>query len=242
MINFFRKKRKKMAADNNTLKYARYAIGEIVLVVVGILIALQINNWNENQKKAALELDILKEVRNGLTTDLEDAIFNLNSHKEKFRSQQIFIEWLESNRTFHDSLSSHIGVSHYGTYFQSNEGPYQTLKQLGMRTIKNDSLRNQISSLYDLSYQQYDVYNGVYKEMSDKLHLESANYFNELDFFRNNMKPTNIKGLRLSNNYKFHLKTLTNFNEILIYQTIPNIVDQISKTLIMINTEIENRN
>jgi len=50
MINFFRKIRKKLADDNKPLKYMRYAIGEIVLVVVGILIALSINNWNEDQQ------------------------------------------------------------------------------------------------------------------------------------------------------------------------------------------------
>jgi len=50
MIPFFRKIRKKLADDNKPLKYLRYAIGEIVLVVIGILIALQINNWNENRK------------------------------------------------------------------------------------------------------------------------------------------------------------------------------------------------
>jgi hypothetical protein len=49
MINFFRKIRKKLADDNKPLKYIRYAIGEIVLVVIGILIALQINNWNEER-------------------------------------------------------------------------------------------------------------------------------------------------------------------------------------------------
>jgi len=47
MIPFFRKIRKKMADDNRPLKYMRYAVGEIVLVVIGILIALRINNWNE---------------------------------------------------------------------------------------------------------------------------------------------------------------------------------------------------
>jgi len=49
MINFFRKIRKKMADYNKPLKYMRYAIGEIVLVVIGILIALSVNNWNENK-------------------------------------------------------------------------------------------------------------------------------------------------------------------------------------------------
>ena len=50
MINFFRKTRKKLADDNKPMKYMRYAIGEIILVVIGILIALQINNWNEERK------------------------------------------------------------------------------------------------------------------------------------------------------------------------------------------------
>ena len=62
MIPFFRKIRKKMADDNRPLKYARYAIGEIVLVVIGILIALQINTWNEEKKnkKAKKESDGIK--------------------------------------------------------------------------------------------------------------------------------------------------------------------------------------
>jgi hypothetical protein len=55
MIPFFRKIRKKMADDNRPLKYMRYAIGEIVLVVIGILIALQINTWNEDRKKRITE-------------------------------------------------------------------------------------------------------------------------------------------------------------------------------------------
>lgn len=51
MIKFFRKIRKKLLAENRFNKYFLYAIGEIVLVVIGILIALQINNWNENRKE-----------------------------------------------------------------------------------------------------------------------------------------------------------------------------------------------
>ena len=71
MIPFFRKIRKTLADDNKPLKYFRYAIGEIVLVVIGILIALQINNWNENRKvvqdiaqtKNALKKELAKTVR-----------------------------------------------------------------------------------------------------------------------------------------------------------------------------------
>jgi hypothetical protein len=56
MIGFFRKIRKQLADDNKFWKYSRYAIGEIVLVVIGILIALSINNWNDQQ----IEIEKLK--------------------------------------------------------------------------------------------------------------------------------------------------------------------------------------
>jgi hypothetical protein len=72
MIPFFRKIRKKMADDNRPLKYMRYAIGEIVLVVIGILIALQINNWNEGKNQKRVLNDILQSIANGVQSDLRE--------------------------------------------------------------------------------------------------------------------------------------------------------------------------
>jgi len=60
MLKFFRKIRKDLLSDGKTGKYLKYAIGEIVLVVIGILIALQINNWNENRKDARMEIQVLR--------------------------------------------------------------------------------------------------------------------------------------------------------------------------------------
>jgi len=74
MIPFFRKIRKKMADDNRPLKYARYAIGEIVLVVIGILIALQINTWNEGRK----EKNKAKVYTDKLINDIAQDTVNIN--------------------------------------------------------------------------------------------------------------------------------------------------------------------
>jgi len=69
MIPFFRKIRKTLADDNKPLKYLRYAIGEIVLVVIGILIALQINNWNEERKDRKIEISYLERLLSEVKKD-----------------------------------------------------------------------------------------------------------------------------------------------------------------------------
>ena len=74
MIKFFRKIRRQLLTENKFTKYLIYAIGEIVLVVIGILIALQINNWNENRKNNTLERAFIK----SLITDLNIDINRLN--------------------------------------------------------------------------------------------------------------------------------------------------------------------
>jgi len=66
MIKFFRKIRQKMLKENKFSKYLLYAIGEIILVVIGILIALQINNWNENRKNSNEEIAILQSLDKNL--------------------------------------------------------------------------------------------------------------------------------------------------------------------------------
>jgi hypothetical protein len=94
MINFFRRIRKKMADDNKPLKYMRYAIGEILLVVVGILIALYINNWNEERQEKRLVQSYAK----SLISDLEGDILTI----EDVRSQMIEL------KTRIDTLSNHL--------------------------------------------------------------------------------------------------------------------------------------
>ena len=70
MIKFFRKIRQKLLSENKFSKYLMYAIGEILLVVIGILIALNINNWNEKQKELAKEQLILKQLNSEYKSNL----------------------------------------------------------------------------------------------------------------------------------------------------------------------------
>jgi len=69
MIKFFRKIRYDLMKKNKTGKYLKYAIGEIILVVIGILIALQINNWNETSKNEREQIVFLNNLKNDLNND-----------------------------------------------------------------------------------------------------------------------------------------------------------------------------
>ena len=82
MIKFFRHIRQKLLSEDRFSKYLLYAIGEIVLVVIGILIALQINNWNENRINNKLELQYLKR----LEKDIRESI-KLTTYYKDFQVQ-----------------------------------------------------------------------------------------------------------------------------------------------------------
>ncbi|WGK65860.1 DUF6090 family protein [Croceiramulus getboli] len=81
MIKFFRHIRQSMINQNRTRKYLLYAIGEIILVVIGILIALQINNWNEERKQENLEQDYLQALKKEFENNLKEAdrVIKLNA-------------------------------------------------------------------------------------------------------------------------------------------------------------------
>jgi len=85
MIKFFRKIRKTLADDNKPIKYLRYAIGEIVLVVIGILIALSINNWNQEKQQKKVLNNIYATIKADLQQDILniDEIINISQPIEK---------------------------------------------------------------------------------------------------------------------------------------------------------------
>ena len=71
MIKFFRKIRHNLLSEGKTRKYFKYAFGEILLVMIGILLALQVNNWNQQRKDRNQEQFIIERLKNDLASDIE---------------------------------------------------------------------------------------------------------------------------------------------------------------------------
>ncbi|MBN3521005.1 hypothetical protein JYB62_13430 [Algoriphagus lutimaris] len=101
MISFFRKIRQKLLQQNRVTRYLVYALGEIFLVVVGILIALQVNNWNEERKDRKREIDYLYRILSEIERDsasLHSSI-NLTSNKVEQGKRLLSLNKLDSNLT-----------------------------------------------------------------------------------------------------------------------------------------------
>jgi len=123
MIPFFRKIRKKMADDNRPLQYMRYAIGEIVLVVVGILIALQINTWNNELIEKRKEQSVLIGLHETFSINLDNLNDIMAISIAAFDSSKKLLSLMgpsasDYTSTEVDSLISHM--INYSTYDPSS--------------------------------------------------------------------------------------------------------------------------
>ena len=74
MINLFRKFRRQHAGENDVPKYLRYAFGEIALIIIGIIISLQLDNWNTSRKQNVQFNDVLEQLYNDINTDLQNRL------------------------------------------------------------------------------------------------------------------------------------------------------------------------
>ena len=150
MIPFFRKIRKKMADDNKPLKYLRYALGEVLLIVIGILIALSINNWNTNRNKKEYEQFYIQ----GMINDIELDILNLNSRitidSLKVKSGKYLLNHFKNPTKKKDSLLlKHFSNTIPSTGYNLTDNVFEDLKASGrLNYISNDALRKKIQEYY----------------------------------------------------------------------------------------------
>jgi hypothetical protein len=162
MIKFFRKIRKQLADDNKPLKYVWYAIGEIVLVVIGILIALSINNWNNERSDRDKEMVILTEMIRNLNMNIKQFSAEIVNQDSIIRNIDVIMDQIKNNTPFHDSLGIKYASISWTEEFNFANSAFETLKTTGLDLISSDSLREQIISLFNVRYLRIsDVINKI---------------------------------------------------------------------------------
>lgn len=149
MLKLFRNIRQNLIMENKTSKYLKYAIGEIVLVVIGILIALQVNNSNEGRKQRQVELKYFYNLRNDLLADDEllNGMIDLADGKVKAARNVNLKANADSIGSVYD-FSNEMLTLIFVDEFRPNDNTYEEMKSSGnFSTIKNEELKLKLMNL-----------------------------------------------------------------------------------------------
>ena len=192
VINFFRNIRKKLADDNKPLKYLRYAIGEIVLVVIGILIALQINNWNEDRKAQNKTHAYLVMLSDELKTNLEllDRSKTMAEEHRDYNLNTLNVLNSDSAKTL-DLDEFYVLTVSKGPFGKMElvRSSFDDLINSGaLENVRDSTLRNQVFSIESAFKRYENSYNAVWSVWEQQIrpyHLEHLNESRLVTYFRN---------------------------------------------------------
>lgn len=230
MIKFFRKIRQNLLSEGKTKKYLKYALGEIILVVIGILIALGINNWNERKNDRNKEIVYLNRLTTNLKSDIQlyDLIIKKDSSliKDLKKMSSDYLHGQYTDKETFSNLSSLI----YGYHFTSNRTTIDNIVSSGkIEIIRSNYLLEDIFLYYRTTD---DIKKGIDEAISEYNRGVFGPFIIELDVenISDNQK------IKFKNSINMKIDLINNQMEIYDSQRkfAINLLDKINKELELI--------
>jgi hypothetical protein len=198
--------------ENRTGKYFKYAIGEIILVVVGILIALSINNWNENIKNQKFEQKVLNEILLDTKEDISETTNSLVGIQDSEHSNSIILNALNSKLAYNDSLNVHFAKALRFWSLSPNSTAFEAIKTEGLYHIKNDSIRQLVSKLNTYLFDYIKVLES--RQQDYNMNIIQPRIVAQFDYYNSeSMTPNNYGTLKTDLEYQGILKTLSSMRK-----------------------------
>lgn len=156
MLKFFRRIRRKLVNGGNLKRYLIYAVGEILLVMIGILLALQVNNWNEQKKERKKETKLLDQ----LVLDLK---YNLNEIKGMNRNvllrsnaKDSILIHLDNEKRYSEELKMYLHQIQWSGIFNLANTTYKSIESGGIDALSNDTIRAKITDMYEFDFRNIE--------------------------------------------------------------------------------------
>lgn len=203
MIKFFSKIRKQLLDQNKMGKYLKYAIGEIVLVMIGILLALQVNTWNNDRQLKKEELQIMKSLHKEFRTNLVKFDEKFEAHIKKRESIETIMS-INPRGFSTDSLYTLIRRVNNTPTFDPFQGIYNSTISSGkIELISNELLKGRVSGYQDLLKDYQDSEDAVVKFLTENLHkyLLSEGVIGNYQFFRTKVKVSKEEEQRIKEKF-----------------------------------------
>ena len=213
-----------------------FAVGlEVIIVVVGVLIALAANDYAARQMEREFEVNALQELKSALLSDLKGSNIDFELHQEAARNTSWLREHIVQKRPYSDTLGQYFWSVRQATIWAQDEAAYQTLQQKGMSTIQNDSLRIAIGRHYGYNRQSVlKLQDGI----RDYITLNVVPFYHR--HFVDRFTPADYEQLLESTEYKYLLDYAGRFQS-----SVTGLLEQsISETnalIAMIENELQER-
>ena len=178
MIKLFRNIRQSMLSNGQTIKYFKYAIGEIILVVIGILIALQINNWNEQNKINAKRAVYMQSLQNDLNVDVKELKLRISNIKVQYNNDEDERNKLSGAQITEDSVIGRVKRLniYLETYAEFNNNTFNSLISSGEIDLLGPELKNELFTLNKMQEKAKQSYNIHFDKYLDNYLNFSSKY------------------------------------------------------------------
>jgi len=248
MIKFFRKFRQNLLSEKKIGKYITYAIGEIFLVVIGILIALQINTAKNNNDKRIEEITHLKNILSDLKQDKSELIKIIDRRKSKTESASIMESYYHTKKI--DSLK--LYYSHWTNVlmWETHNPSLVTFKELinsgKLSTLTNEKVKQLLLQI-DYKYNQiFELRNHLYHDYTDYFYKPFGDFIDYEHGLKAFLEPNEeielskedveiaLKSKRIKNGF-----TLARLNNNLLREQLSEILTKVDSTIVLVEKEIK---
>jgi hypothetical protein len=248
MIKFFRKIRQKTLTENRFGKYLTYAIGEIILVVIGILIAIQLNTLKNKSDKRNEEITHLENILSDLKQDQTELIKIIERRKSKSESAKIMETFYHTKKV--DNLKDYYSNWTNVLYWEAHNPSFITFKELinsgKLSSLSNEKIKQLLlqidynyNELFEVRKHMYDDYTEyLYRPFADIVDYENAILAwsepnKNIELSREDIE-TALKSKRIKNGF-----TLASFNNSLLTGQLTEILTKVDSTIMLVEQEIK---
>ena len=227
MLTFFRRIRKGLLGSGATKKYILYAFGEFILIVAGILMAMQINNWNEDQKRSNMGRLFTIQIWEDLQNDLTTLNLMVDTFKVQYDAAIAALEIVENGEVSHSELiqiRQHINSCASAVIAQRLPSTWDELRSTGqLAIIHNDSLSNFLQSFYAYYDSRVSNFNRIQASLREDFRILMSNFY-KVDEFKNSI----LNDYQFKNQSMIIMANSSTIQQIIEEPTFPQLISSIA--------------
>ena len=213
MLSFFRKIRLSSIKKNSTFLYLKYALGEILLVVIGILIALQVNEWNNERNRKKAEVTILKQLETDLSTSETELTEIKAFYLERAQASAAVLRAFWKQEVPNESILNSIGIPLSSRIYSPVLGTLRSLINSGrIDIICSDSIKNDLTAyLEKVDYSLKDISRyeeTYYRKGVERVNVQFPNTTRSLEEYQTQFDTTDQEEISRSSRYELNLKRI----------------------------------